>query len=131
MRVRVLLVAVLWAAVSAVAWADVKPSAICTDGMVLQQKTKVNVWGAADKGEKTTVTFREKDASATADDNGKWLVKFEAGEAGGPFPMTIKGNNTLEYKNVFVGEVWVCSGQSNMDMRVGDRKSTRLNSSHI
>jgi sialate O-acetylesterase len=108
-----------WVAVGGLAWADVKPNAVCSDGMVLQQKAKTGVWGTADKGEKVTVTFRDKTYDATADDNGKWIVKVDTGAAGGPFPMTIKGNNTLEYKNVMVGEVWICSGQSNMEMHVG------------
>jgi sialate O-acetylesterase len=118
MRLWVCLVALASALVVAPARADVKPNPLCSDGMVLQQKSQVSVWGTAEKGEKVTITFRDKEAGATADD-GKWLVKIEAGDAGGPFPMTIKGNNTLEYKNVLVGEVWICSGQSNMDMRVG------------
>jgi sialate O-acetylesterase len=124
MRLRVFLVLLLWAAVSVNVWADVKPNTLCTDGMVLQQKAKVKVWGTADKGEKVLVTFRDKEASATTDDKGNWVVTLEAGAAGGPFPMTIKGNNTLEYKNVLVGEVWVCSGQSNMEMAVGSCDKT-------
>ncbi|MEI7823231.1 MAG: sialate O-acetylesterase [Verrucomicrobiota bacterium] len=83
--------------------AEVKPYALCTDGMVLQQQTEAKLWGTAETGEVVTVTFRGKQASATA------------GEAGGPFEMTIVGKNTLSYKNVLVGEVWLCSGQSNMD----------------
>jgi len=75
--------------------ADVKPHALCTDGMVLQQKSKVNVWGTADPGEKVSVSFRNHTASATADAHGKWLVSLESGPAGGPFPMKIQGNSTL------------------------------------
>jgi len=118
MRVRTLLTAALLALVPAAARADVKPHALCTEGMVLQQKAKVHIWGTADKGEKVTVSFRGKEASATADDNGKWLVSLESGEAGGPLPMTIAGKNKLDYKDVYVGEVWVCSGQSNMQWSV-------------
>ncbi len=104
--------------------ADVKPHALCSDGMVLQQRMKVNIWGTADKGEKVSVTFRSKTASATADDQGRWLVTLSSGNAGGPFPMTIAGNNQLVYKNVLVGEVWVCSGQSNMEQSInGSDKS--------
>jgi sialate O-acetylesterase len=102
----------------ALARADVKPHALCTDGMVLQQKSKVKIWGTADKGEKVSVSFRDHTASAVADAHGTWIVVLESGPAGGPFPMTIKGNNTLDYKDVYVGEVWVCSGQSNMQWSV-------------
>lgn len=95
--------------------ADVKPYPLCTDGMVLQQQADVKLWGTADTGEVVTVTFRGKQASATASEGGRWVVTIPAGEAGGPFELTIAGKNTLTHKNVLVGEVWLCSGQSNMD----------------
>jgi sialate O-acetylesterase len=119
MRMRTPLVLVAWALAPLLAVADVKPHALCGDGMVLQQKGKVNVWGTADAGEKVTVKFRGQEQSATAGEDGRWLVTLDAGAAGGPLPMTIAGKNTLEYKNVLVGEVWVCSGQSNMEWSVG------------
>ncbi len=99
--------------------ADVKPHALCSDGMVLQQKTSAKVWGTADKGEAVTVTFRDKKSTATADDAGNWVALVESGAAGGPFAMTIAGKNTITYKDILVGEVWVCSGQSNMEWTVG------------
>ncbi len=95
--------------------AEVKPYPLCTDGMVLQQQAEAKLWGTADTGEVVTVTFRGKQASATAGEGGRWVVTIAAGEAGGPFELTIAGRNTLTYKNVLVGEVWLCSGQSNMD----------------
>ncbi len=98
--------------------ADVKPHSLCTDGMVLQQKMTVNIWGTADKGEKVSVSFRGKSGSATADEQGRWKVSLDSGAAGGPFPMNITGNNKLDYQNVYVGEVWVCSGQSNMQWAI-------------
>jgi sialate O-acetylesterase len=98
--------------------ADVKTHALCADGMVLQQKTNAKVWGTADAGEKVTITFRGKTASAAANADGRWVVEVPTGDAGGPFAMTIAGKNTLNYKNVLVGEVWVCSGQSNMEWSV-------------
>jgi sialate O-acetylesterase len=94
--------------------AEVKPYPLCTDGMVLQQQTDAKIWGTADPGEKVTVAFRGRKASATADPNGRWLVTIASGEAGGPFELGITGKNTLAYKNVLVGEVWLCSGQSNI-----------------
>src|SRR5205823_4242862 len=98
--------------------ADVKPHALCGESMVLQQKAKVKIWGTADPAEKVAVDFRGKSAESTADDKGNWSVSLESGAAGGPFPMTIQGKNKIEYKNVAVGEVWVCSGQSNMQWPV-------------
>jgi sialate O-acetylesterase len=119
MRTRLLLVALCLCLAPAVARADVKTDALCSEGMVLQQKSDVVIWGTADKGEKVAVSFRGKKANTTADDSGKWLVHIPSGEAGGPFDMTIAGKNTIAYKNVLVGEVWVCSGQSNMEWTVG------------
>ncbi len=104
--------------VPAAARADVKPHALISEGMVLQQKTDAKVWGKADPGEAVTVTFRDQKETAKADEKGNWLVMLKAGEAGGPFAMTIAGKNTVEYKDVLVGEVWVCSGQSNMEWSV-------------
>ena len=98
--------------------ANVKPHSLCTDGMVLQQRMKVNIFGTADPGEKVTVQFRGKSASTTAGADGRWLVTLLSGQAGGPFPMTITGKNELKYTDVYVGEVWICSGQSNMQWSI-------------
>lgn len=99
--------------------ANVKPSALCSEGMVLQQKSQAKIWGTADKGENVTIAFRGKTAQTKADDAGNWVIAIDTGAAGGPFELTIKGNNTIAYKDVLVGEVWLCSGQSNMEARVG------------
>ncbi len=94
--------------------ADVKPHVLFTDGAVLQRGMPVPVWGTADDGEKVTVKFQGQEVSTTAK-NGKWQVKLAELKAGGPFPLTIEGkNNKVEVADVLVGEVWVCSGQSNM-----------------
>jgi sialate O-acetylesterase len=98
--------------------AAVKTHGLFTDNMVLQQGMSVPVWGTADDGEKVTVQFQGQEVSATAKD-GKWMVKLNKLEAGGPYTMTIRGSNTIELKNVLVGEVWICSGQSNMEMGLG------------
>jgi sialate O-acetylesterase len=111
--------AVLALFLPAAARADVRPNTLCTEGMVLQQNEKTHIWGTADKGETVAVTFRDKTAQTTANDQGKWSVTIEPGAAGGPFEMTIQGKNKIAYKNVLVGEVWVCSGQSNMEWSVG------------
>jgi sialate O-acetylesterase len=99
--------------------ADVRPHALCSEGMVLQQKGEAKVWGTADPGEEVTVAFRGQQARAKADDKGNWVAVVKTGEAGGPFDMTIAGKNEIRYQNVLVGEVWVCSGQSNMEWPVG------------
>src|SRR5687767_14675789 len=110
--------ALAWLGLAGPATAEVKTHGMCAEGMVLQQKTKAKVRGTADKGEKVTVQFRGKTAATTAADDGTWSVRLESGEAGGPFDLTIAGSNTIAYKNVLVGEVWVCSGQSNMEWSV-------------
>jgi sialate O-acetylesterase len=107
------------ALVPATARADVRPHALCSEGMVLQQKADVLIWGKADPGEEITVSFRGQKATTKANAEGEWAVTLKSGDAGGPETMIIAGKNTIEYKNVMVGEVWVCSGQSNMEWSVG------------
>ena len=97
--------------------AEVKPNPLFSDGAVLQRGQKVPVWGTARDGEKVTVEFQGQKTSATAAD-GKWMVQLDSLTAGGPFTMTITGDNTVKVNNLLVGEVWVCSGQSNMAMLV-------------
>ena len=98
--------------------ADVKLPALVGENMVLQQGAPLQVWGAADPGEKVSVSICAQQVSCTADDGGAWQVKLEPMVAGGPFKMTIAGKSTITLSNVMVGEVWICSGQSNMAMSV-------------
>lgn len=93
--------------------ANVTLHPLFTDNMVLQQGMEVPVWGWADDGEQVSVTIDGKSATTKAT-NGKWMVRLAKMKAGGPFEMKILGNNTLVLQNVLIGEVWVCSGQSNM-----------------
>jgi sialate O-acetylesterase len=109
---------------SLTAFADVKLPALISDNMVLLQDSKANVWGSADPGEKVTVKLGDKTASATADQNGKWSAKLQGLAPGAGRDMTIAGKNTLTVKNVAVGEVWVASGQSNMEMAVKGAKDS-------
>ncbi|HEV3449249.1 MAG TPA: sialate O-acetylesterase [Gemmataceae bacterium] len=94
--------------------ADVKPHALIGDGMVLQRDMKVPIWGTAGNDEEVAVKFQGQVAEATATD-GKWLVHLENLKPGGPFEMTIQGKNKIQFKHVYVGDVWICSGQSNME----------------
>jgi sialate O-acetylesterase len=86
--------------------------------MVLQRDTAVPIWGWAAPGEGVTATLDSRKITTKADRNGAWMVKLAPMPAGGPFELTIRGRNTLRLTNVMVGEVWVCSGQSNMEMRL-------------
>lgn len=103
-------------AIPNVAWADVVPCSLFADHMVIQRDTQAPVWGSADAGEEVSVTGSWGDTvTTTADASGKWMVKLKTPAAGGPHTLTIKGNNTVEIKDVLSGEVWFCSGQSNME----------------
>ncbi len=86
-----------------------------TDHAVLQRGIAIPVWGTADAGEQVTVTFDGQSKTIAAGADGKWLVKLDAHQAGGPYDLTVAGTNTLKLSDVLVGEVWVCSGQSNME----------------
>ena len=97
-----------------VARADVKLPGLFSDHMVLQQGMRTPIWGWADDGENIAVTFRGKTVSATAR-NGKWMVKLPSQKAGGPDTLTVEGRNKIDVRDVVVGEVWICSGQSNME----------------
>jgi sialate O-acetylesterase len=94
--------------------AEVRLHNLFTDHMVLQRDTRVPVWGWANEGEKVTVEFRGKKASTVAR-HGKWMIRLDNLKAGGPGDLTVTGANRLTVKDVLVGEVWIASGQSNME----------------
>jgi sialate O-acetylesterase len=98
--------------------AEVKLPKIFSSNMVLQQGIQIPVWGWAAPGEKVSVSFKNLTINAKADKTGKWLVNLPAQEYGGPYTLVVKAKNTVTFDNVLVGEVWICSGQSNMEFRV-------------
>ena len=142
------LIWVLWLTLaSSRTHAEIKLPAIIGDNMVLQQGTPIPIWGTADPGERVTVSltvqpdvspfwaeavrrYKElggeplpsnsvrRSAETTADTNGRWLVKLDTLPASGAATVTVAGTNTITVKNVLIGEVWVCSGQSNMEWSV-------------
>ena len=95
--------------------AEASLPSLLADHMVIQRGLPVHVWGRAAVHESVSVTFRGETQSTSADDLGRWSVYLAPGEAGGPFPMVIKAANTLQLNDVLVGDVWVASGQSNME----------------
>src|SRR6516164_8345924 len=101
------------------AWADVKVPAIFGPHMVLQRDQKDRVWGWAEPGEEVTVGINGQNKSAKAGADGSWQIILDPMPAGGPHTLSIKGKNTLALEDVLVGEVWICSGQSNMQWPVG------------
>ena len=101
--------------------ADVKMSALFGDHMVLQQGITLPVWGTAVAGEKVTVTVASESGSATAGADGKWTVNLPSLPADAtPVTMTVASTNTLTFSDVLIGDVWLCSGQSNMEFGLGN-----------
>lgn len=105
---------------------DVKLPAIFGSHMVLQQGQKDRVWGTADAGEEVTVTIADQTKTAKAGADGKWMVTLDELKIGGPHALTVKGKNTVTFDDVLVGEVWICSGQSNMQQAVKDARDPDL-----
>lgn len=95
-----------------------KLGSLFSDNMVIQQQSESPVWGWDNPGTKVSVTcsWDQKTYKTTASGDGKWIVKVKTPVAGGPFNMTVKGSGSIVLHNVFAGEVWLASGQSNMSM---------------
>jgi sialate O-acetylesterase len=110
------------------ATAEVTVPSIFGEQMVLQQGQANKVWGMASPGEHVSVRISEQSHAAIAGDDGKWHVTLEPLDAGGPFELTIKGSNEIKFSDVLVGEVWVCSGQSNMQWSVQQSNDPDLES---
>jgi len=105
-------------ALSIPAGASVKLPAVLSDRMVLQQGSPLRIWGWADPGEDVIVTIAGQRQTAKASDKGKWQVTLDVLAVGGPHTLAITGKNKLAVEDVLVGEVWICSGQSNMQWEV-------------
>jgi len=99
--------------ISQSALCNVKLPRLVSDGMVLQ-RGGAKVWGWADAGEKVTIKFNGKTYAAAAGTDGKWGIKLSETKAGGPYTLEINAKNNITLKNILVGDVWICSGQSNM-----------------
>jgi sialate O-acetylesterase len=104
------------------ATADVTLPHIFGNHMVFQRDQKDRVWGWAEPGEEVTVEIAGQSKKAKAGDDGAWQVQLDPMPAGGPHSMTVKGKNTVKFEDVLVGEVWICSGQSNMQWPVAAAK---------
>jgi sialate O-acetylesterase len=117
-RLLTLLTAICCSSLTSLARGDVKLPAIFTSHMVLQQGSNDRVWGTADPDETVTVQIAEQTKTAKAGADGTWSVTLDPLPAGGPHTMTVKGRNEIKLDDVLVGEVWICSGQSNMQWDV-------------
>jgi sialate O-acetylesterase len=112
--------------------AQIKLPRLISDGAIFQRDTKLKIWGWASANENVSLTFKEKIYKTTTDGNGRWELTIPAQKAGGPFEMTLKGKNEIILHDILFGDVWVCSGQSNMELtmdRVKDKYSSVIASS--
>ena len=109
--------------------AQVKVNSLFQNHMVLQRNHPISIFGTAESEEQISVTFKGKNY-ITKVNNGKWNVFLSESKAGGPYTLTIKGRNEIEILDVLVGEVWLCSGQSNMEMPVIGNKGQPINGSN-
>lgn len=109
------------------AHADVRLPAIFGDNMVLQRETEAVIWGWARPGEKITVsaTWTEEKRGIEADKDGRFRLLMPTGAAGGPHKLTVSGDNSVTFENVLLGEVWLCSGQSNMEWPLAETDNAK------
>ncbi|MBI5863297.1 MAG: beta galactosidase jelly roll domain-containing protein [Planctomycetes bacterium] len=113
--------AALLLSVAPLASGNIRLPAIFADNMVLQRETEAPIWGWAAPGEQVVIRgeWSNRDVKVEAGQDGRWNAKLPTGAAGGPYSLTIRGQDTVTLKNVMLGEVWICSGQSNMEWTVG------------
>lgn len=104
---------------SITSFCQVKLPKLISDGMVLQRDTQVNIWGWANANENISVSFLGSTYNTIADDKGNWKIVLSDLKAGGPYQMQINASNSITIHNIMIGDVWVCSGQSNMEHSLG------------
>ena len=122
----VILIFVTHLVFSSVVFSDVKLPAIISDNMVLQQNADCNIWGWAGSGEKIEIMASWQGTSGAktlADKDGNWAIRIKTPSAGGPYEIKLKAENEIKLENVLIGEVWVASGQSNMEMRLSSTEN--------
>jgi sialate O-acetylesterase len=98
--------------------AAIKLPRLISDGMVLQRDTRIKLWGWANPHESVSISFNKNSYKTTAGDDGKWSISTSPMKAGGPYTMDIIGENHIVIKDIMLGDVWVCSGQSNMELPI-------------
>lgn len=100
---------------------------LISDGMILQRNTNVKIWGWADKGESVSVHFKNENYQTTANESGEWEIQLKKYSAGGPHDMKILSSDTIILENILIGDVWICSGQSNMNYKLSGAKAIYQN----
>ncbi|RYE26785.1 MAG: sialate O-acetylesterase [Sphingobacteriaceae bacterium] len=109
----IILASLIW--LSQATYAKITLPELVSNGMILQRNQRIAVWGWADNQEKITINFKNKTYTTTTGANKEWKIWLPSMSAGGPFTMSIKGSNQILIKNILIGDVWLCSGQSNME----------------
>src|SRR5579862_9160852 len=94
-------------------------SPVFSSHMVIQRDRSNAIWGWTSPGERVSVTVADHRADAVADSTGKWIVHFSPPRVGGPYTMDVDGPKHVHLDDILVGDVWICSGQSNMEMGIG------------
>ena len=110
--------------------AKIELPAIFGDNMVLQQGQTIKIWGTASPGRMVTIQFNNQTKRALVSGEGNWRISLKPEPVGGPFVLNVLGLDTLNFKNIMVGEVWVCSGQSNMEWSVANSKNPNEEITH-
>ena len=118
MTMKLRIVFLVAVAMSMTCKAKVEMSPLFSDNMVLQQQSEAPVWGKAKAGKKVVVTtsWDGKKYECRAEADGRWRVDVSTPKAGGPYEITVSDGKPVTLRDVMIGEVWLCSGQSNMDM---------------
>src|SRR3954471_21577682 len=102
--------------------AEVKMPSVLSDGMVLQRGLPVHLWGTAEPDEVVSAEFRGEKKSTRANSLGRWNLYMDSGIAGGPYALVISGRDNIRFQDVLVGDVWLASGQSNMEFHTDQLK---------
>jgi len=111
---KIFAIAVCFLMIAQSSFTQVKLPRLIRDSMILQRDSKIKIWGWSSPNEKIKITFNKKDFKTKADANGNWSLLLPAMKAGGPYTMNIDANTHITLKDILIGDVWVCAGQSNM-----------------
>nr|WP_321411984.1 sialate O-acetylesterase [uncultured Carboxylicivirga sp.] len=115
---RILFIAILSTLLVLPVSAQIRLPKLISDGMVLQRDVPITIWGWASPDESIKIEFKNKILTTNADKNGKWQVIMPAQKPGGPFSMKLSGSNQINLNDILIGDVWLCSGQSNMELSI-------------
>jgi sialate O-acetylesterase len=106
--------------------AELKMSSVFGDHMVLQQKQPIRIWGWTSPNQSVSVAIASQKAVTKADSDGRFQLNLEPVAAGGPYTLTVAADETRTFQDVLIGEVWLCSGQSNMQFAVSSSNDSEL-----